>query len=227
MKDGISDRLALALDRLEDAAHNLRDAPPTERDERAVDYLAAVKERNEAYALSREVNKAEEVPGTDASAVEEVSQPVPREASPGVPLLQPPAREVTVSNIIEFGVLGTYTPKDGGESIQATPFAFAEGTAIVTGTEQGTVATAQNSRIVVDREHGALGVVANDVFVSSYDYTPAGSVEPPVQDPPAPPSPGEESVASDTQTEPPSEAEPGAAETDPPPPAEAPKAEQG
>lgn len=224
MKDTIAQALAMAVNGLEVAARNLVNAPPEDQDERALDYLRAVEARNNAHdAARREVdleNAGATTPGTEPGEAEPTTQPVPREASPGVPLIQNPGVVVDRSGLERYGPLGHYDAKapEASVDVLATPFAFAEGTAIATGTDAGTVAVAQPSRIVVGAD-GSLGVVPEDQFNETYERVEPDAEAPkpaaPAGTDPAAEAAAKEEVAGssaapgDVTEEPPVDATPG------------------
>lgn len=115
----------------------------------------------------RSEGQADPVP--QGSAPDTAEEPEgPTEASPGVPLVSPPGEVVSTANLGRYGALAAFAPKETEsevEAVQATPYAFAEGTAI--STPEGMLATTQPSRVVVS--NGQLGVVPNDVFNQTYE----------------------------------------------------------
>lgn len=129
------------------------------------------------YALGLADKIEEALLGTEEAASHEYppAEP-PSEASPGVPLVQPPGTVVTYDMLEAFGEVANYLPiGEGIEPLEATTYAFAPGTAIETGTDSGQLATSQASRIV--RNGTELGIVPNDVFNQSYEPAPAPQTE--------------------------------------------------
>jgi len=212
----IARNLATALATLEKARHELVAAPDETVIECAAVYERARADAGPAFQAAQRAYEEElaaagesppatdpvpgEGPGPDAPAPE-------MEASPGVALIQPPGVVVDSENLDGFGALTHYRSKSDGEqpTVEATPYAFAEGTAIQT--PNGNVATVQPTRVIRGSE-GELGVVPNDVFNETYEKadpsraqedaskfadTPEGA---PVEEP-APAAPAETSEGGD------------------------------
>lgn len=202
--------LAATLRRLDEAEKALLAAPDGEVAAAAMEYMTARAEaapRFQAAQAGYEAELAaagESPPGTppDPAAGLGPDAPAPAaEASPGVALVQPPGVAVSAENLKTFGVLAFYrpTPEDPDKPlIEATTYAFAAGTAIDTGGDTP-VGTTQPSRVVLGEE-GELGVVTNDVFVSTYEKAdPAPSDPVPAEEPASetPAAPEEPASAAD------------------------------
>lgn len=194
--------LAEALRRLETARTNLENAPEEELVDRANEYEGARREATPVFAACQEEFGTDgEAPPPAAegdTAPEEQEDHVEREASPGVPLVQPPGVVVSAGNLSQWGPLVTYQVKEGDPenpeapkaTVRATPYAFSEGTAVETA--EGRVATNQPSRLILG-EGGALAVVANDVFNQAYERVREAAGDKPL--PGADPAAGEGGAA--------------------------------
>lgn len=222
--------LQQALTNLEHKRKNLADAPDEELLDRANEYEQARRDATPAFAAaSAEFDAGEvatgsqpasspgaEVPPTAPAEAEQAATPT--EASPGVPLIKPPGVPISAATLEQYGPLRKYRSKvDPAIEIEATPYAFAEGTAIETGMAEGTVATAQPSRIIRNGEE--LGIQANDVFNQHYDFVEDDAEKP------------QSEVPSEAQNPPVEQAEAAAPETpagegaDQAPPSDPPAAE--
>lgn len=200
------------LQNLEDKRTNLENAPDEELIDRANEYEEARREATPVFGACQDEFAATEAPESPASAGDAAEAPAP-EASPGVPLVQPPGVLVTAENIGSFGPSVEYQSKeDESVKVQATPYAFDTGTAVLT--EDGEVATSQPMRVIIKGD--VLGLVANDVFNQAYDAVPQDA---PAGEPPADAQPGDSAPADPPAEEPAADAAEsngGTAETSPP-----------
>lgn len=166
----ISKESALALQEglanLEKARTALEGASAETVEEAADAYEAARREVGPAFGRVRSEYSGETI--AEADAEEEPAPPV--EASPGVPLVAPPGVLITAQNLGNYGVLTTYrSTTEDPVTVLATPYAFAAGTAVKRTAEEDPVALSQPSRLILDAEAGAVGIVANDVFNDTYE----------------------------------------------------------
>lgn len=239
MEQQVARDLATSLTRLEQTRVELEGASDEEVVAKSIAYQAARKDAMPAFEAAQRAYEAEGA--ADDARPPTTSQPepaadIPTEASPGVNLVQPPGVVVDAASLDRFGPLVEYRSKEDptGATFQATPYAFGAGTAIATGTDQGTVATAQASRVLVEGE--ILGVVANDVFNQTFEpaegtaptkTTPEEAPEPVGETEPEPgPPAAEEPVPPEAEAPGVAGAEP-APEAEPEPDAEAPSGEGG
>lgn len=158
-----------ALTNLEKKRINLEGAPDEELIDRANEYQAARESALPAFSAAQtEYDREDEAaPPVERAAERETHEAPATEASPGVPLVQPPGVLVTAPTVDRYGVMAHYRSKEDptAELVEATPYAFAEGTAVQV--VDGDVAIEQPSRVI--RAEGQLAVVTNDVFNQTYE----------------------------------------------------------
>lgn len=195
MKEQTAVDLSNTLSDLEAARENLENSSE-QKIAAANEYMRVRAASSPVFAQAQHEYDLEQAgastPGT------EPEEQLPTEAAPGVPLVAPPGVVVHVENIERYGQLQPFWSRSdpSAEPIMATPYAFAPGTAVRT--EEGEVATAQNSRIikqVVETE--VLAVIAQDEFEAAFTSEDPNAqpeippepapTEPPVETPPPEP----------------------------------------
>ncbi len=176
-----------ALVNLEDARTALENADDGQLAHLAAAYQHARRDAGPAFDAAQQAfeadlrseGQADPVPAGSTPASEAEESSAPTEASPGVPLLAAPGEVVSSANLGRYGALSSFAPKETEsevKAVQATPYAFPEGTAV--STPQGTLAVTQPSRVI--SSDGQLAVVPNDVFNQTYEHAEAETVsEPP------------------------------------------------
>lgn len=170
--------LAEALSQLESTREALQNGEGPSLVDLANAYQAARAQALPVFSKAQNEYDDEGSPApTPAPPGGEGQAPPPAEASPGVALVQPPGVVVAAETIERFGPLARYRSKiDPAQTVEATAFAFDNGTAVATGGDPAQVGVAQPSRIIRDGER--LGVVTNDVFLGSYEALEDPAKEP-------------------------------------------------
>lgn len=195
MKEQTAQNLANTLSALENARENLENADSGSKAAAADMYM---KERAASSPIFAQAQSEYDLDQAGASTPgAEPEEQLPTEAAPGVPLLAPPGIVVHAENIERYGQLQPFWSKSDPTAppIMATPYAFAPGTAVKT--EEGEVATAQNSRIIRSKvETEVLAVISQDEFDAAFTAVDPATAQPAQGQGEGAPAPGE--PAADT-----------------------------